>query len=240
MKIVLSNDVALALETIGAQTRGLEFSGFGFVERRDAVHRDAVHHDAYLYVYDYALLNVGSEAYTEIESRDILKLMERSDAGNMKLWFHRHPCGDGLPGEHNWSARDRATILNEPLGGVPKLVRWSASIVRTPRGWVGRIDNHLNHTVIHVEVEPKVKTEVFELARELYQARHAPVSFRGNGRLVEYDDLDEEDDLYEEDWGDYDDDDDLADQVHYYPESFSRIGIRNENLKEKKKWFWRR
>ncbi|RPJ36199.1 MAG: hypothetical protein EHM35_08545 [Planctomycetaceae bacterium] len=161
MKIVLLPEVAMALETAVSQTRGKEFSGFGFA----IVEGNAV------MVYDYAILNVGSEGYTEIPAEEILKLSEREDAENLRVWFHRHPIGNGQPGEHNWSGLDRETITTAPFGSIPELVKWSASIVRTPRGWVGRIDNHINKTVAHVEVEPKVPVEVFNTIDRLSTER---------------------------------------------------------------------
>ena len=157
MKIVLEAPVALALETAVAQSHGLEFSGFGWVQ----VEQDA------LVVYDYLILHVGSHGFTSIPSRTMLELMVRPDAASMKLWVHRHPVGDGSPGPHNWSSTDNDTCLNTPLGGIPELVKWSAAIVRTPRGWVGRLDNHIRKTTLHVPVLPDVG-EVFATVDRLY------------------------------------------------------------------------
>jgi hypothetical protein len=145
MIIRRSDKIALDLMTMAHATRGKEYSGFGFVERKQGE----------LYVYDYAVLDVGSEAYTQIDPKLILPLMERTDAANMKLWLHRHPVGNGKPGPHNWSGTDNATISREPLGGLPELVRWSASIVLTPGGWVGRVDNHITKKTIHCGVVPQ-------------------------------------------------------------------------------------
>jgi hypothetical protein len=160
--------------------------------------------------------------------------MKRSDAGNMKLWHHRHPVGNGIPGEHNWSATDRHTILHEPLGGIPQLVRWSASIVRTPLGWVGRIDNYINHTVVHVNVEPVVPREVFSKVQSLVSERDLGFSMSYDEDLTDR----EINDLFAEDFAD-DDDDDLADQIFYYPESFSQIGLVKKETK-KRRWPWQR
>jgi hypothetical protein len=223
MKIVLSNQVAFELETIAVQARGLEFSGFGFVERRED----------HLYVYDYVLLNIGSTGFTEIDSKDILELMKRSDAGNMKLWYHMHPVGNGIPGEHNWSATDRHTILHEPLGGIPQLVRWSASIVRTPLGWVGRIDNYINRTVVHVNVEPAVPREVFSKVQSLISERDLGFSMSYDEALTDR----EIEDLFGDEF--IDEEDELADQVFYYPESFSQIGLVKKETK-KRRWPWQR
>ena len=144
MKIIFASEIMLRLMTIASKWRS-EFSGFGFVTRKD---KD-------LFVYDFILLALGSESYTEIPTEKIVALMDRSDAGNMKLWVHAHPCGNGYPGRHNWSGTDQATIVEAPLGRVPEMVKWSASVVLTPGGWVGRVDNHVHKTTIHCSVEPQ-------------------------------------------------------------------------------------
>jgi hypothetical protein len=64
----------------------------------------------------------------------------------------RHPLGTGVPGLHNWSGTDEHTIQVEPLGSPAALVGWSCSIVRTPKGWVGRIDNYKTGQTKHVPV----------------------------------------------------------------------------------------
>lgn len=145
--IELSPDVALKLMTIANLTVGKEFSGFGFIEQRDQT----------LYVYDAVVLDIGSEVWTEIASEKMFDLLQRPDAKNMRLWLHRHPLGDGVPGKQNWSGTDNATIRDTPLGGVPELVKWSASMVLTPKGWVGRIDNHLTKKTQHIEVVPQIR-----------------------------------------------------------------------------------
>lgn len=145
MKIQLSDQVALKLMTIANLTEGLEFSGFGFVEISGGD----------FMIYDAVILDIGNEVFTEIEPSLLFNLMERTDARNMKLWIHRHPLGNGLPGKHNWSGTDNRTIAETPLGGHPDLVKWSCSMVLTPRGWVGRIDNHLKNITRHIEVIPQ-------------------------------------------------------------------------------------
>lgn len=147
MKIQLSDTVALKLMTFGNITEGLEFSGFGFVEVKEDT----------IYVYDVVVLDIGSEVWTEIDPKTLISLMERPDARNMKLWIHRHPLGDGVPGKHNWSGTDNNTINTAPLGGHPEMVKWSCSMVLTPRGWVGRIDNHLKNITQHIEVVPQCR-----------------------------------------------------------------------------------
>jgi len=157
MKIKLLPEVALKLEVCGAQTRGLEFSGFGWV------YSDGEN----IIVYDIEVYNVGSEVYTEIDTRTMVELANREDAGDMRLWFHRHPVGNGTPGPHNWSAMDHNTIRTIPLGGIPELVKWSCAIVRTPYGWVGRIDNHITKKTEHVDVEPNVNKVFYNKIDEL-------------------------------------------------------------------------
>lgn len=153
MKIVIEPELMLRLQSYAAAIPD-EFSGFGFCELEKDVIR----------VYDFVLLNVGSYAFTEIPTSKILPIMERSDAGKCKVWLHRHPMGSGVPGPENWSGTDVATIKTGPLGSVPELVKWSVSIVLTPRGWVGRIDNYVTGKTVHLEVEPQAKTIYAELA----------------------------------------------------------------------------
>lgn len=164
MEIVLEPQVALDLETMTVQTNGLEFSGLAFarIEGNDLI------------VYDYTVLDVGSSTLTEIAPDQILPLMNREDRDNLRVWFHRHPVGNGVPGPHNWSGTDNSTIENMPLGGIPELVGWSASIVRTPKGWVGRIDNHKAKTTVHVPVKGQADRNVFETIEALVPRKSFP------------------------------------------------------------------
>jgi hypothetical protein len=147
MKIRFEPLVALKLETLVNATRGQEFSGFGFVDLDKT--------NGTFIVYDIVLLDVGNVIYTEIPTKKILELMDRPDAPHMKLWFHRHPMGDGKPGPRNWSSTDEDTARRNPLGGVPELVQWALAIVRTPEGWVGRYDTFgPKGRTYHLEVEP--------------------------------------------------------------------------------------
>lgn len=158
MKIIIQPEVMYRLMAYAAITRD-EFSGFGFCEREDG---DIV-------IYDFVLLDVGSETYTEIEPARVLPLLQREDRKNMKVWLHRHPLGSGIPGPHNWSGRDERTIRHEPLGATPEAVNWSVSVVLTPGGFVGRIDNYLNGKTQHLEVEPNTRNliqEVRDLVRQ--------------------------------------------------------------------------
>jgi uncharacterized protein with PIN domain len=88
----------------------------------------------------------------------------------LKLWFHRHPIGSGTPGDPgNWSGTDNYTATKEPMGVDPKLVQWSVAIVRTPGGWVGRVDLHVpTPKTFHCAVEPRhPSAEVMEEAKQL-------------------------------------------------------------------------
>jgi hypothetical protein len=83
----------------------------------------------------------------------------------------KHPIGNGVPGPQNWSGTDNATIELAPLGGIPELVRWSVSMVLTPGGWVGRIDNHLTHKTEHLEVSPNIPPAIAEI-RAIVQKKY--------------------------------------------------------------------
>lgn len=157
MNIYLSSEMALLLETIIAETKGLEFSGFGYAKWDKDV----------LAMYDFVLLNVGSSTYTEISGEQMAKLADREDAKNLHIWVHRHPVGDGIPGYQNWSSTDEDTIWHAPLGSDPVMMKWAAAIVRTPRGWVGRIDDIARHITLHVDVLPHVSQELFDQVRTL-------------------------------------------------------------------------
>jgi hypothetical protein len=149
MKIILNPDVAMNLENLVHVVGHQEFSGVGFV---NVVNGDVV-------VYDIEVLDVGSAGYTEIDAGDIMKL-NRPDIGNIRLWFHRHPL-------EGWSGTDVTTITQTPLGGIPEIIKWSASIVRTPTHWIGRMDNHLKKTMQVVEVVPNISPSLTLNARAL-------------------------------------------------------------------------
>ncbi len=134
-------------EYIGSSTNGMEFSGLAFGNMSEDGES--------FVVYDYILLDIGSSSLTSIPVEKVLELTARPDNKNMRVWFHKHPVGNGITGPHNWSGTDNNTIKDTPLGGIPELVRWSISVVRTPGGWVGRIDNHLTKETHHVDVVPK-------------------------------------------------------------------------------------
>ncbi len=170
MKIRLEPQVAVALETCAVQVHGQEFSGFGMVR----VDREAQE----FVVYDFIHLDVGTAVYTEIVPAQLLKLINDGKTTDMRCWVHRHPLGDGHPGWHNWSSTDNATIDETPLGGIPELVGWSISIVRTPRGWVGRVDNHIKNTTEHLDVAGQASPDLIDEIDRIYDAymsrKHRP------------------------------------------------------------------
>ena len=114
------------LENLVNSTRGQEFSGLGLINLKDGD----------VHVYDIILMDVGSTGFTEIKPEELLKI-DRPDKENIRLWFHRHPI-------QGWSATDNETIRTSPLGGIPEIVRWSGSMVRTPTRWIGRLDDHIH------------------------------------------------------------------------------------------------
>jgi len=190
MRIRLLAEVAIALEACTAQARSQEFSGLGFVhvdrEKQEFV------------VYDIVPLNVGTYSFTEIPPEKILPILQMEDAKNLKCWLHRHPVGDGKPGPHNWSGTDNATIAQAPLGGVPELVGWSISIVRTPKGWVGRVDNHKTRKTEHLEVVGQAPRALIDAIDELYREYMDEQPFRGYGRVLQPSLFDEVEEEYEE------------------------------------------
>ncbi len=151
MKIILSPEVAVNLEAVVREVGHQEFSGVGFVE---IVNGD-------IYVYEVAILNVGTGGYSEIPSEKLSEaLKDRTDKDHVRLWFHRHPI-------EGWSSTDLDTIHRAPLGGIPELVRWSASIVRTPTRWIGRVDNHIKKTHVVATVEPNIDAHFLARAKDL-------------------------------------------------------------------------
>nr|MBN1228845.1 hypothetical protein [Anaerolineae bacterium] len=146
MKIVPTPTTLLKMEGWCASAGGLEVSGLATVDF-DIENRNFLLTDAFL-------LDVGSSVYTEISTHKILELHASGIAPEkLKCWLHRHPIGNGIPGDHNWSATDVHTATQEPLGSLPELVKWSLAVVRTPLGWVGRLDDHGSKTVYHLPVE---------------------------------------------------------------------------------------
>ena len=148
MKIILTSEVAVKLLSYALFTKGMEFSGVGFVDITPAKNFE---------VYDFIIMDIGSETYTEIDPNKLMKLSSRPDAKKMKVWIHRHPVGNGIKGRHNWSSTDENTCVNEPFGMIPEMIGWSLAVVITPSGWVGRYDDHIQNKTVHLEVEPPIR-----------------------------------------------------------------------------------
>ena len=114
------------------------------------------------------LMAAGSIAYTEIPAERMANLIKEGvRPDQIKVWWHRHPVGNGIPGGHNWSGRDNQTIRDEPFGIEPEMVGWLLSIVRTPRGWVARYDNHLRKETTHMPVTTRISSEQHAAAAKL-------------------------------------------------------------------------
>ena len=201
-KILLSKAVEIYLTAWKLAVGGLEFSGLGEVERNE---------DGDFLVKDVYLMDVGTAVFTDI-TPDRIVALPYSDT--RKLWFHRHPVGNGVAGPHNWSGTDHHTATKEPLGGIPQMVKWSIAIVYTPSGWTGRIDFHQDtgtktyYTDVLPQnpseevikqalplLTPELREYVAELKDE-FNYRHTK-----HGVLAESDDLEE----WDENDGDYSD-----------------------------------
>jgi hypothetical protein len=98
--------------------------------------------------------------------------------------------GSGIPGPHNWSATDNNTILTAPLGGHPQMVRWSVSVVLTPAGWVGRVDNHLTQKTQHCTVEPQAQEAYAMIEGVLDAKREKEINALASKVLEQFNELD--------------------------------------------------
>jgi len=163
MKIVIETEIYAELMTFAHAAGSQEFSGVGWVKIEKDIAR----------IYDVRVLAAGNGAFTEIKPERLLAARGLHDVDDMRVWFHRHPMGDGVPGGHNWSGTDDDTIKNSPLGGIPQLMGWSISIVLTPNGWVGRIDNYHTGKTKHLWVEPgyQVQYSLMDLLEEEWSSR---------------------------------------------------------------------
>lgn len=197
MKILIDPVPFIQLHVVEAVAQSREFSGYGFVEVEE--------HDGekHFRIYDIELLDIGSAGYTEFDSKAILEVLEREDANHMKVWFHKHPLGNGKPGPHNWSQTDENTCVNEPLGCPdPMKVKWALAIVLTPKGWVGRLDQFKDgkHKTVHLEVEANIDWSILTKAKGLLKKveRAEKKAEKGNGKtkvtakqMTSVDDLEE-------------------------------------------------
>lgn len=145
MKIRFNEKAGLQFLAAALASGENEFSGLGFCH----VYPD------HLEIYELRVLDYGTYASTNIPPEVIAALLADPELNpkDLRAWLHKHPIGSGKPGADNWSSTDNLTIETQPLGGVPELVGWSAAVVLTPHGPVGRIDNHLSKKTVHVPVE---------------------------------------------------------------------------------------
>jgi hypothetical protein len=162
MAFVIPDNLLIHLESWIASAGGREVSGVGIME---------VNAEAKTFTLKKVwLMAAGSVAYTEIPGEQMQKLIKEGvRPDQLKVWWHRHPVGNGIPGPHNWSGTDNNTIREEPFGIDPSMVGWLLSIVRTPRGWVGRYDSHENKQTIHMEVKTGVSQESLEAVAKIIE-----------------------------------------------------------------------
>ena len=182
MKIYFEPEVFLQLQQITEIVGKREYSGYGFVniEKKDG--------DTNFIVYEFVLLDVGNTGWTEFSAEKILPLLNRKDANQMKLWLHRHPVGNGVPGPHNWSATDQNTCTKEPLGCPdPSKVGWALAAVLTPNGWVGRVDYFKEDKVktAHIPVGVRIKRNNIDEAQKLLDEQLANEQLDASYELYE-------------------------------------------------------
>jgi hypothetical protein len=210
-------DVIVELETIYAQVRR-EFSGFGWGKWFRQPDGSSVYK-----IYRYKLLDVGTAVFTQIEPQDILPLLNDPDLANMHVWQHSHPMGDAREiGPHNWSGMDDHTARFEPLGSTPEMAHWSISIVRTPTGWAGRLDNYgKNATTLHCEVFPNPLLDLLPTIKDL--SLRAEGKYRGNAYSeIPVGDEQFEDRLWENGWEiEPDDDEEREDDDGFFQGLFT-------------------
>lgn len=143
-QVLVPDRILAQLETFCATASGREISGVGMVR----------YAPPNIEIVEVWALAGGSEVFTQIQPEHLAELLEMGvDLSKVKLWWHRHPVGNGVPGPHNWSSTDENTCTKEPLGSTPDMVKWSVSIVRTPFGWVGRMDDYRKEVAFHLPVQ---------------------------------------------------------------------------------------
>jgi len=164
MTFVIPDGLLIHLETWISSAGGREVSGVATMN---------VNAEAKTFTMSKCwLMAAGSVAYTEIPAERMQNLIKEGvRPDQIKVWWHRHPVGNGIPGGHNWSGRDNQTIRDEPFGIEPEMVGWLLSIVRTPRGWVARYDNHLRKETTHMPVTTRISPKAHEAAYKLIE-RH--------------------------------------------------------------------
>jgi hypothetical protein len=164
LAISIPQDTLLILETMCATAQAWELAGFATVDYRKP-----------LFVVRYAfLLSAGDPQNPSSDSIASIASHVGGEA-NLRVWWHRHSIGDGRPGPHNWSASDEEFIARPP---IPSLNQWLISVVRTPLGWVGRLDDYRSKVTIHMPViqlmEPKLHRLVYTTAWQLRPREETP------------------------------------------------------------------
>ncbi len=160
LTFIIPDGLLIHLETWISSAGGREVSGVGIMEKDPEAKTFTLR--------KCWLMAAGSVAYTEIPGARMVKLIEEGvRPDQLKVWWHRHPVGNGIPGPHNWSGTDNNTIREEPFGIDPSMVKWLVSIVRTPRGWVGRYDSHVLKQTVHMSVKTKVSEKQYGAAADL-------------------------------------------------------------------------
>jgi hypothetical protein len=164
MVFIIPDNLLIHLETWIGSAQGREVSGVGIL-RADPSSKTFTLSKCWL-------MAAGSVAYTEIPASRMVKIIKEGVRPDMiKVWWHRHPVGNGVPGPQNWSGTDNQTIREEPFGIDPSMVGWLVSIVRTPHGWVARYDDHKKQVTTHMAVQTAVSQEQYAAAASLIQ-RH--------------------------------------------------------------------
>lgn len=162
LRFVIPESLLIHLETWVASAGGREVSGVGIMEA-DAAAKTFTLKKVWL-------MAAGSGSYTEIPGAKMVELLKEGvRPDQIKVWWHRHPVGNGVTGPHNWSGTDNNTIREEPFGINPTMVKWLLAIVRTPLGWVARYDNHETQTTIHMPVECGISLEEYKSVRSLVE-----------------------------------------------------------------------
>ena len=223
------------LETACNQAKNLEVSGYGFCRQEDG----------HLVVYDVVILDVGNGIETNIDPRKpevaqlLLEMLERPDANNLKLWWHRHPI-------NWWSGTDEVACKKTPMGGDPKHVKWSAAVVRTPQGWIGRLDNHLTGKTKHVPVITGAEDAIDDTSKLVALAFSTGKAYNGFGQRYAREWV-EVDDPYEEGAEDLDDELEpelsIIDPQQAYQGTLWEIGepeevVTFEDRQEKSEYNW--
>lgn len=166
-KFVIEPHLLMHLEAWVASAGGREVSGVGTLNQYPEEKKFGLDR--------VWLMASGSSSYTEIPGAKMAQLIQEGvRPDQIKVWWHRHPVGNGITGPHNWSGTDNNTIREEPFGIDPSMVKWLVSVVRTPYGWVARYDNHEKKLTIHMKVDCGIEREEYISVKEMADAYREP------------------------------------------------------------------